>query len=705
MPYKDPVLDFFEHCKSTFADMNDICSALNISQSETEKLQANLESLCSEGALICVDDTVARYTTPKKIKAVEGYIRANNRGFAFLSPKHKTENDDDLFIPPDMLGGALDGDRVYAVRIEGTHDRAFVAAVLERGRKKIVGLLIKKGSLNFVIPKDSNYNSYVKITSSSAHAEEGDAVLCEIVCYSRNGIPEGRITEVLGKPGERSAEELAIIRSYGLYEAFSAEAEKQADEAARSKISCCGRRDFRKELTITIDDDDTRDIDDAVSVKRQGRNFILGVHIADVAHYVKFNTKTDEEAYIRGTSVYFPDRVFPMLPKSLSNGACSLNEGEDRYALSCIMTISQNGEILKSEICESVIRSNHRTTYREITGLLNGEKEACEKYPDLIEMCTNMAELCEILSARRDNLGNIDFDIKETHICIDECGNIELSDYTRTISEKIIEQFMICANETVAEKMNELKIPFIYRVHEPPAPDKVYSFRQFLNHLGISERIDERNPVAEQFRDILKNTQDKPYHEAVKKLMLRTMQKAVYSNKNIGHFGIGSKCYCHFTSPIRRYPDLIVHRIVKGVLHGETELMQTLCGARIAEYAVHCTERESKAISAERKVNALYKMLYISTRIGEQFDATISGISSYGIYAMLDNSIEGIIPDYTLPCRNYELSEFFVRLIGPNTNLRLGDRIKIRVEKCDFNSQEPQFSLVLHQKDSQRRKL
>ena len=450
---------------------------------------------------------------------------------------------------------------------------------------------------------------------------------------------------------------------------------------------------MRGELTITIDGDDTRDIDDAVSLKRRGGNFVLGVHIADVGHYVKRGSKLDGEAYNRGTSVYFPDRVLPMLPRALSNGACSLNEGEDRYALSCVMTITPEGERIKSEIFESVINSNHRTTYKEITALIDGDEGAAEKYPDLITMCRDMKELCEALSSRRERLGNIDLSVKEAHISLDERGEIVIPDFERTISERIIEQFMISANEAVAERMEKAGAPFMFRVHEPPAPEKIVSFLSFLSDLGISGKVSEDEPTPKQFQAILKRVAGKPCEGAVNKVMLRTMQKARYFERNLGHFGIASGCYCHFTSPIRRYPDLFIHRIIKGVLHGELDLMREKYAPVAAEEAAHCSLCERNADGAERDVDSLYKVVYMSDRTGEEYEATVSGVTAFGVFAELDNTVEGLIRLEKLPGGSYEYLEDKFVLKGERT-FRLGDRIKIRVDGCDWGNMRPEFSLA-----------
>ena len=625
---------------------------------------------------------------------MSGTISGNERGFAFLIPDGKTADMKDYFIPRHSLKGALDGDRVLAAKVKGTMDEATVIKILSRGRTAVAGTFERVGGACYVVPDSSKFVPRIFVpTSLSLGAKQGDKVVCRITAYPHGKAPNGKVTEILGKSGDFFAEELSIIRNYGLYEEFPKEVEKQAESVAAEKVVLGKRRDLRGELTITIDGDDTRDIDDAVSLKRRGGNFVLGVHIADVGHYVKRGSKLDGEAYNRGTSVYFPDRVLPMLPRALSNGACSLNEGEDRYALSCVMTITPEGERIKSEIFESVINSNHRTTYKEITALIEGDEGAAEKYPDLITMCRDMKELCGALSSRRERLGNIDLSVKEAHISLDERGEIVIPDFERTISERIIEQFMISANEAVAERMEKAGAPFMFRVHEPPAPEKIASFLSFLSDLGISGKVSEDEPTPKQFQAILKSVAGKPCEGAVNKVMLRTMQKARYFERNLGHFGIASGCYCHFTSPIRRYPDLFIHRIIKGVLHGELDLMREKYAPVAAEEAAHCSLCERNADGAERDVDSLYKVVYMSDRTGEEYEATVSGVTAFGVFAELDNTVEGLIRLEKLPGGSYEYLEDKFVLKGERT-FRLGDRIKIRVDGCDWGNMRPEFSLA-----------
>ena len=692
MTVRENIEELFARGKLAFKTEKQVCEILKIKPTEKKAVKHILEELEKDGVIL--RNNSGEYCSPAQIGAVSGTISGNERGFAFLIPDGKTADMKDYFIPRHSLKGALDGDRVLAAKVKGTEDEATVIKILSRGRTAVAGTFERVGGACYVVPDSAKFVPRIFVpTSLSLGAKQGDKVVCRITAYPHGKAPNGKVTEILGKSGDFFAEELSIIRNYGLYEEFPKEVEKQAESVAAEKVVLGKRRDLRGELTITIDGDDTRDIDDAVSLKRRGGNFVLGVHIADVGHYVKRGSKLDGEAYNRGTSVYFPDRVLPMLPRALSNGACSLNEGEDRYALSCVMTITPEGERIKSEIFESVINSNHRTTYKEITALIEGDEGAAEKYPDLITMCRDMKELCEALSSRRERLGNIDLSVKEAHISLDERGEIVIPDFERTISERIIEQFMISANEAVAERMEKAGAPFMFRVHEPPAPEKIVSFLSFLSDLGISGKVSEDEPTPKQFQAILKSVAGKPCEGAVNKVMLRTMQKARYFERNLGHFGIASGCYCHFTSPIRRYPDLFIHRIIKGMLHGELDLMREKYAPVAAEEAAHCSLCERNADGAERDVDSLYKVVYMSDRIGEEYEATVSGVTAFGVFAELDNTVEGLIRLEKLPGGSYEYLEDKFVLKGERT-FRLGDRIKIRVDGCDWGNMRPEFSLA-----------
>ena len=629
-----------------------------------------------------------------ELKEFKARVKGNRQGFAFLIPEGKAERENDYFVPQKRLNDALDGDTVLAVPKRGTKDEAVILKILERGRKFVTGVFEADRNFGYVIPDDAAFISDVFIPAElSGGAEDGDKVVAEITSYPRGKAVGGKIIEVLGKDGDLFTEERAILRTYGYENSFPSYVEETAEKVASARVELASRRDLRDLLTVTIDGVDTRDIDDAVSLEIIDGNYRLGVHIADVSAYVKPNGCIDKEAYRRGTSVYFPDCVIPMLPKALSNGACSLNEGEDRYAMSCFMVFNQSGKRLKYELCESVIRSDRRMTYDEVTRILDEGENADGEYPEIAPMLRDMAELCLTLENRRKSAGEVSLDVKEAHIYLNERGEIVIPDYERALSHRIIEQFMVSANEAVAELAEKRKVPYLYRVHEKPAPEKVNLLYGFLRDLGINAKGDCEDARPVDYQRILNRVADKPYASVVNKVMLRSMQKARYDGENLGHFGLASACYCHFTSPIRRYPDLFCHRVLKCILHGDITGANAKFGPLVKNAAVDCSERERQADTAERDVDDLYKVVYMSDRIGEEFDAVISGVIESGVFAELANTVEGFIRLDSLPHDAYRFSAEKFLLKGRRHSFRIGDKVRVKVEGCDLGSRRVQFTL------------
>lgn len=628
----------------------------------------------------------------REIKTFTGTIQASDRGFAFIIPDDKDRYKNDFFVPHSSLHGVYDGDRVLASHVHGTKDEAKIIKIIERGAKKFTGTLEKRGNTIKVYPDNFKLPQIIVPVSLSDFAKDGDKVLCEITSYPQRGLPHGKVVEILGESGDFDAEELSIIRTFGLSETFPQNVLNEAEISAERNIFENGVKDLRSLCVFTIDGEDTRDIDDGVSLEIKDGNFVLGVHIADVSRYVEYGTELDKEAYSRGTSVYFPDRVLPMLPKALSNGACSLNEGEDRYALSCIMTFDKSGNRLNTEITESIINSRHKMTYPAVTAICEGNEDFCNKYSDIAPIIKNMQNLCIILENKRKIAGNIELAVNETKIYIDENDEIVVKKCEQGISERIIEQFMIAANEAVAEFLIENRAPCLFRIHEKPSEEKSDMFASFLRSLGLKFKLNSDNVAPKDFQNILNSLTDKPYASVVNKVMLRSMQKARYSDINAGHFGLASVAYCHFTSPIRRYPDLFVHRCVKAVLHNDFfSLKKYKSGIKLA--GDDCSERERNADEAERSVDDLYKVVYMSDHIGEVFDATVSGVTNFGIFCELENSIEGLIEFDALPDDYYDYFAEKFLLKGKKHSFRLGDRVKIRVDGCDFGKMRIMFSL------------
>ncbi len=690
--YRSKIVEQFKKGKYAFKSEGFIISDLRAKPSEAKIIKRTLSSLVDDE--IIYRDGKGQFATPEQMSVFKATVQGNERGFAFLIPEDREKYNHDFFVPKHALLGALNKDTVLAAEVVGGDNEAYVIKILERGVKRVTGVFDCDRRVGYVSCDDLRFSSDIFIKPHNfLNAKRGDKVVAEIIAYVRGKLPEGKIVEVLGKDGDFFTEELSIIRSHGLYENFPYAVEREAEEVARQPLNFVRRRDLRGIYTITIDGEDTRDIDDAISLEVENGKHILGVHIADVSEYVNYGGKLDTEAYKRGTSVYFPDRVLPMLPKALSNGACSLNEGEDRYALSCIMTFDKDGNRVDCDICESIIRSDRRMTYTEVNAILNDEQETCKKYPDLVDTARNMLELSNILQAKRNRSGAVNLDVKEAKILLVD-GKIVIPDYERGISQGIIEQFMVSANEAVASFLQKKKMPCLYRIHEQPAPEKAAAFLSFIKELGVNCNLDVDDVKPSDFSGILASTATLPYASLINKVMLRSMQKARYSAENKGHFGLASTCYCHFTSPIRRYPDLFVHRTLKAVLRGESERAERLF-APIAEKSANDTsERERAAAEAERDVDDLYKCRYMAERIGETHDGIISGVTAFGIFVELKNTVEGLIKLERLPEDGYFFYEDKLLLKGHSHSYRLGDSVKIRVEDCDFYSRRILFSLV-----------
>lgn len=681
--------DGFKNGKLQFMTQSEIIRALRLSPSYKKGLRAAISQLVKEG--IIIKDNGGHYGTPDSFGAFKARVKAEPQGYAFLIPEGKAEREGDYFVPRKHLNGALDGDAVIAVPVRGTDDEARVIKIIGRGRQYIVGVFNSDRRAGYVIPDDRAFLSDVFIPLSlCGNARDGDKVIAEITSYPYGKAVGGKIVEILGKNGDFCVEEEAILRSYGYADNFPEYVDQTAEKVAAERVELDGRRDLRSLLTVTVDGVDTRDIDDAVSLEIVNGNFRLGVHIADVSHYVKFNGCIDKEAYSRGTSVYFPDRVIPMLPKSLSNGACSLNEGEDRYAVSCFMLFDKNGNRLSYELCESVIKSDRRLTYDEVTAILDDNADLCGIAP----MLRQMSELCLLLENRRIQAGEVALDVKEAHIYLNERGEIVIPDYERALSHRIIEQFMVSANECVAELAEKRKVPFLYRIHEQPAPEKANLLYGFLHDLGINAKGDTENARPIDYQRILKQVEDKPFSSVVNKVMLRSMQKARYSEENKGHFGLASGCYCHFTSPIRRYPDLFIHRVLKCVLHGGDEAARAKYAPLTKAAAIDTSERERQAAAAERDVDNLYKTAYMQARTGEEYDAVISGVIESGVFAELANTVEGFIRLESLPADRYEFYAEKFLLKGMSHSYRIGDKIRVKVAGCDLGLRRVQFTLL-----------
>ena len=690
---------------------------------------ALLARLCAAGRIEYKNGV---YSLPRPV-LYTGVLTGNEKGFAFFTPDSADKNNAaetpekprDIFIPAKYLNGAMHKDRVVVKIVKrGENESATgeVEKILERGYTEIVGAFYKDRRAGRLLPDERKYFSEIYIPLASCrNVKSGVKAVAKITAYRYGACPEGEITEVLGDDDDFFAEETSIIRSFGLREDFPDSVLAAAEEVAAEDITTLPlkteplpRRNLLSEFFVTIDGADTRDIDDGVSVVKQGDNYVLSVHIADVSHYVKAGGELDKEAFKRGTSVYFPDRVLPMLPQALSNGCCSLNEGEARLAFTCKMLIAGGGtdkaaaenagKVLESEIFPSLVRSTYRLTYDEVDAMLSGGAAAeklLEKYPLMRDSLAPMRELTEILAARRVKKGEVNLDLKEKHIYYDkERDVIEIPDEKPSFSRGLIEQFMVTANETVATFLNSRGAPCLYRVHEPPVPEKAENLKAFARLLGFSPKWNDEEVSPADYAALLNEARGGAKEQVLAKVTLRSMQKARYSEKNLKHFALVSGCYCHFTSPIRRYPDLFVHRALKAVLSANETATERL-KEFAAEAAKKTSDTERNADDAERAVDDLYAVAYMADYIGQEFDGVISGVTERGFFAELKNGIEGFVPLDSLYGYYIFLPDTF-ELKGGGKSYALGNSVRVKVTDVDFYTRRITFAAVKSEKTEEK---
>ena len=640
---------------------------------------------------------------------VKGKFIYNERGFGFV----ETDDDDkDIFIPPNMTFGSMTGDLVRVKittpaeenhRAEGT-----IVDIIERKTKVLIGTFQKSKNYGFVVPDEKAMGTDIFISKKLRHkAKNGDKVVVSIKKYPEGNMSaEGEIIEVLGKSSDTNVDLISVIRAHDYKLVFPKEVNKEANGLPQVVRDIDGRVDLRDKEIFTIDGDDTKDIDDAVSLYMDGENYILGVHIADVSTYVKSGTALDKEARKRGTSVYLIDTVIPMLPRELSNGICSLNPNEDRYALSVEMKISKSGEVLESKIFKSVIKSKIQMTYNKVYDILVNNIVA-EGYEPHVETLKLMEKLALILVDKKSKMGAIDFDMPEAKIILDENDAVlDIKLREMTIANKLIEEFMILANEVVAETFNKKELPFIYRIHEKPEVDRIEKLNTMLKNLGYPE-IDlnacakkgkvNGNNLALQLRNVMNLAKGNENEKLVSLLVLRTMQLAKYSNENIGHFGLASEYYCHFTSPIRRYPDLFIHRVISSYLANELDSkMISKYKKQAIKYAETSSEMEQEEEEAERDLYEIKKCEFMQKHVDEIYDGSISGVTSFGIFVELENTVEGLIRLENMKDDYYVYDENCMRLIGKRTNkiFKLGDKVKVKVVSANKLLRRIDFELI-----------
>ncbi|MBQ8882580.1 MAG: ribonuclease R [Clostridia bacterium] len=616
-------------------------------------------------------------TNKKKYVSAEikrGTIQGTGRGYAFCA----LENGPDLFISESDLNGAIHGDIVAVKKIGNNKGggEGRVVEIIERKFDKIVGVFRGRE----VVCSDRGIGAVeVDFFHPGISAQIGDKVVAQV---NSGRILTCSVVEILGKEGDLTADIMGVIRSYKLAEKFHksvlTEAKSLPDEV--SEKECENRRDFRKDLTVTIDGDDSKDFDDAICVKKTDFGYRLYVHIADVTHYVKDGSKIDKEAFKRGTSVYFADRVLPMLPEKLSNGICSLNEGVDRLTLSVIMDYDEDCNLLNREIVNGVIRSKARLTYNIVEKMTNGDEELRAKYGDITAMLDTAVVLAKKLEKMRSERGAVEFDISESQITVENNKVVAVEKKGRLFSYKLIEEFMLSANETVAEFFEKRGVPFVYRAHENPPAEKIETLLGFLAGLGIDFT---ENPTPKDYAELVKSV-DERYKAVVNRMALRSMSKAEYTTRNIGHFGLAAEYYCHFTSPIRRYPDLAIHRIIKYFLAGGEDIKRKFADF-VRNSAKVGSERERIAEEAERKVDNLLMAKFMEDKIGNRYTSVVSGVTERGIYCELDNGIEGMVKVESMRGFGYHFDEKRMLISNHSYTYRIGDEVKIIVSAVNFD--------------------
>lgn len=701
---KEKLLEFmYETAYSPMLE-EELMNVFDIDRKQREEFSNLLDDMVKEGLII--KTRKKRYGAPERMGLIVGRLQVHQRGYGFVISDRPEVSD--VFIPANFMNGAMNNDRVIArisiVDSETRKAEGEIIRIVERANTEVVGIYEDSRNFGFVVPDDPRINVDIFIPKSETNgAKEGYKVVCEITKWPearRN--PEGRVIEIIGHKDDVGTDILSIMKKYKLTPDFpkdvEAEVAKVSDEVSESEKA--NRRDLRSIPMVTIDGADAKDLDDAVSIEKLSNgNYKLGVHIADVTHYVREGTALDKEAIERGTSVYLVDRVIPMLPRKLSNGICSLNPKVDRLTLSVLMEIDSKGKVVDHEIVEGLINTDERMIYEDVSDILeNDDKELKKKYSHLVDMFKMMEDLCLILRSRRESRGAIDFDFPEAKVILDDNGKpTEIKKYDRRIANRMIEEFMLVCNETVAEYFYWQNVPFVYRVHEDPSLEKLEEFNKFIHNFGYHLKGLSTEIHPKTLQDLLKKIEGTKEERLINTLMLRSLKKARYAGQNLGHFGLAAKYYCHFTSPIRRYPDLEIHRIIKESINGKlnNKRLEQL-GGLVPSIADQSSTRERLADEAERETEDLKKAEYMAERIGEVYEGIVSGVTSFGMFVELDNTIEGLIR------LSYLIDDYYIydseqhMLIGERRKkiYRMGDVVKIKVSKVDIAQREIDFTLA-----------
>ncbi|WP_298437721.1 ribonuclease R [Geobacter sp.] len=707
MKQKRETVERFIREQGGTVEFRELMRAFGVSKAHRLNFKEFVDRLVTEGALVKLKGN--RYGLAGAEDRIVGRLSCHRDGYGFVTPEG---GGDDVYIPARSLRRSMHGDLVE-VRVEvlkgGGKKEGRIVRTLERGLKRVVGRFQALKGFGVLIPDDTRLTQEIVIPQKwSAGARNGQVVSAEIVAYpTERAKAEGRISEILGNPEDPEVEVRTIVAKHELPFEFPLDvlAEARAVPQAVSESEARRRIDLRERLTVTIDGETARDFDDAVSVRKErGGNIRLWVSIADVSHYVRPGSPLDREAYLRGTSVYFPDRCIPMLPEELSNGICSLNPRVERLTLTAEMLFTRTGALKEASFYPSVIRSAARLTYTTVRRILvDADAGAIEANRHLVADLTVMKELAERLMAKRRKRGSIDFDLPEPQIVLDLQGQTEaIVRAERNLAHRIIEEFMLAANEAVASHVEARGIPFLYRVHEPPDPAKLADFQEFIFNFGFHFRLEEGKVDPGELQRLIDEAEGKPEERMINEVLLRCMKQARYSHENLGHFGLAARCYTHFTSPIRRYPDLVVHRILKGLLAGKlTEKDMERLEATLPETAEQTSRRERVAMEAEREIVALKKVQFMRERIGEAFDGYMTGVSSYGFFVeLVDLFVEGMVHVSTMGDDFYRYVEKQHALVGERSKemYRIGDRVRVVVAGASMERKQVEFVLAgLHE--------
>ena len=680
--------------------LKELAILLQVPKEQRNELKKVMDSLEAEGKVRV--SSKGKYVKNENQPLVGTFI-AHQRGFGFVSIEGQEE---DIFIGEDDINGAFHNDQVEIVITKspaGKRKEGKVVRILSHGTTRLVGYFERNKNFGFVLPDNQKFIKDVFVPlERSKGAVTGHKVVVELTKYGgENKKPEGKVVEIIGHVNDPGTDIMSIVKGYDLPTEFPVKVLNQAERVAQdvSEADMAGRMDVRGWQMVTIDGEDAKDLDDAITISKEGDLYKLGVHIADVTNYVQEKSALDREAYERGTSVYLVDRVIPMLPHALSNGICSLNEGVDRLALSCIMTVNDKGMVVDHKIAETVVRVDRRMTYTSVKKILEEQdEEEIAKYEELVPMFRLMEELANILREKRRKRGSIDFDFPETKMVLDKDGTpIDIKPYDRNVATKIIEDFMLLANETVAEDYFWQEIPFVYRTHDVPDEDKIKKLATFINNFGHSMHIANKEIRPKEIQKLLAKIEGTSEEMLISRLALRSMKQARYSAENTGHFGLAAQYYCHFTSPIRRYPDLQIHRIIKDNLRGRMNRDKVNhYEAILDEVAKKSSERERLAEEAERETVKLKKVEYMEKHLGEEFEGVISSITKWGFYVELPNTIEGLIHVTNMRDDHYNYIEERYEMVGEHTGktYKLGQTVWVRVIGTDFLQRTIDFELV-----------